>query len=224
MNIKNFIVFSILIATWSCKHKARVSSPYVYNPIYDIGEIPKLNGFQTYNTYEKTFDSIMAKEQSPLHDFFKYNRGRIFITNYENGKQKPVQKPFDLGDPVLCQCELHRDSLKISMATGFFGGFGFTINLNEDKFDLYYFEETDGDYFKSKLTDTSFKRLVTVKSKFQSLLLDERPTMKEGQQLTGFATYTSAKYYTKGIRNMLDTAQVSGKFYFTCKTTKVAIK
>lgn len=221
---RNFIAFCIILTCFSCEHEVKVQRPDTYNHTYDVGDIPKQLDFQTYNAYEKTFDSIMAKEQSPSHEFFKYNRGRIFMTNYENGKQKPAKKPFDSGAPVLCQCKLHHDSLTISMAAGFFGGFGFTINLNKDKFDLNYFEQTDGDYFKSKLADTNFRRLVTVKSKFQTLLLDGKPTMKEGQQLTGFATYTSAKYYIKGIRDIPNTVQVSGKFYFTCKTTTMAMK
>ncbi len=121
---------------------------------------------------------------------------------------------------MQCQCFLNHDMLFVQMAAGFFGGFGYSIKIDKNKFELVYFEEkAGGSFFKTDPNDTAFSDRAEVSSKYQTLILNQKPTMKPGQQLTGFATYTSVKYYVRKLRDKLDTTYVAGRFYFTCKTT-----
>jgi hypothetical protein len=105
------------------------------------------------------------------------------------------------------------------MAVGFFGGIGFTIKIYENSFVSSYYEYTDDVRpYKVNLNDTAFYSSVTVDNRCQSLILDKEPSHKQGEQITGYLTYTTKEYYERKNVDRLDTIYVSGKIYFTCNT------
>lgn len=231
------ILFIFAALAFSCRQHPKALSDDAFNTVYDVGAIPGVDTFKVYNAMEKRMDegtkqtermadSLLEKELrkktseksvGTRQSYFFYNRSRITMKTFENGKLTPKDKPFDQSAPAVCACQLKGDSILVQTAAGFFGGFGFNIKLHRDNFDLYYFEYIDGDYLKANPNDTAFGREVMVKSRYQSLILDSKPTFARGQRLTGLAIYTSEKYYARGLGNAVDTTYVKGKFYFTCQ-------
>lgn len=50
-------------------------------------------------------------------------------------------------------------------------------------------------------------------------MLDDKPTQKIGQQLTGLLNFTTENYYEKNQSHSLDTIYLKGKIFFTCQIT-----
>lgn len=105
------------------------------------------------------------------------------------------------------------------MSVGLFSGMAVEIVLFKNNFQSFYTESTDN--FKSlkyNLRDTALMDEITLRSKFQGLVLNEKPSFKAGQQLTGYLTFTSPLYFSKQeVGEPLDSCYVTGKAYFTCK-------
>jgi hypothetical protein len=143
------------------------------------------------------------------------------MNSYENNKITPIDSEFRLGLPTPCDCYIHNDSLIIKMGVGFFGGFGFNIQLTGSKFQSFFYNYIDDvKPYKLNLSDTTLENFIKVKSKYQSLILNKKPTFISGQQLTGYFTFTSTNYFEQNADKTFDTNYVSGKIYFTCKTRK----
>lgn len=187
-----------------------------FNKTYKAGSIPNLNDFNTYTEIEMSMDSINRARD------FRNNRSRLFIKSYTNGKldSNDFSRHESLAMP--CECFAGNDTLYVQMDIGFFGGEGFAIKIFDDNFQSIYFVWTDDvKPYKSNLADTAFTDSPTVMSKFQSLTIDDKPTFKAGQQLTGLLTLTSNNYYQKMYGDDIDSTYVSGKIYFICKTKQL---
>lgn len=227
------ILFFYVLFCYACKTQA--DNGKTYNETYTVSEIPDLNAFHTLTEYEKSIDSmyssddiiiarLISKDSSlKTKSLFKpsdfiNNRGRIVITYYENGNVAERDSIFQKGLPTQCKCEIDRDSIFVSMAAGFFSGFGYTIMITKNSFNSNFFiAVNDIKPFKKNLAD-SFTNELNIKSKYQYLVLDQRPSYQEGQQLTGYFTTTSENYYENSIGDTIDSNYVVGKIYFTCTT------
>jgi hypothetical protein len=204
---------------------------------YVISESPGKNDFLNLTDHEKKVDSIFAfydksvdslllkddkVKENPLLQkrSFINNRGRIYLKAFENGKSATVDSAFYTGMPAPCECLVKDDTVFVNMGIGFFGGMAFNIVITKSDFQSYYYLYIDDvKPYKASLKD-SFSNELTVKSKFQHLIIDHKPTFQEGQQLSGYLTMTSASYYEYSYGQKLDTNYVSGKVYFTCTTKK----
>jgi hypothetical protein len=206
-----------------------------FNQLYTTGAIPGYIRFQRLNQYEKEIDSfynsldnsrdsLVSKNNTEKttqifqkNDFIK-NRGRIFLTSYENGKPVKMEKAFSKGMPAPCQCLIKNDSILVNISIGFFGGLGYILNITENNFlARHYLYVSGANPYKENVAD-SFTNQLLVRSKFQHLILDKKPTFTTGQQLTGYLTTTTEKYYVNKFGNELDTVYTIGKVYFTCIT------
>ncbi len=207
------------------------------NQTYIISEIPDKEDFlkltdhekavdSIFGDYDKTVDSLLLKDDrlkgNPLLQkrAFLDNRGRIYLQAFENGKPAKVDSAFSRGMPAPCECQVKKDTVFVSMGIGFFGGMGFNVAVFKNSFQSsYYLYIDDVKPYKGNLKD-SFSNDLTVKSKYQYLILDNQPTFQEGQQLSGYLTMTSQNYYENSYGNHLDTNYVVSKIYFTCSTKR----
>jgi hypothetical protein len=223
---RNFLLLLIITLLFvSCKTEKKDDGK-TFNKTFVVGEIPALEDFNTYNELEKGADSIFSgaekefKGDTSMNKFitdFRNNRSRVFMDSDSNHKIYEGEKSFATGSPMPCNCTTANDSLFIQMIVGFFGGAGFEIALHKDTFLSDFFMYTDDvKPYKSNLQDTAFSSEAIAFSKYQYLLLDKLPTYKPDQQLTGYMTYTSNRFYEKNV-DVLDSTYVTGKIYFTCQ-------
>ena len=235
--IKRIIKFAAILPCMvvlvnSCK--SQDDNGLINNSTYSVAAIPELNNFLTFNKNEKRLDSLNSRYDRRMDSLvladttkkkflkkkdFKNNRSRIFMDSYTNGKLTDVGPNPNIGFPTPCECYTTHDSVFVKMGVGFFGGIGFNIKISGNHFLSSFFNYTDDvKPFKSDLKDTAFYDYAIAKSKYQYLILDQKPDYKPGQQLTGYLTYTTNDYYEKAYGDALDSIYVKGKIYFTCKT------
>jgi hypothetical protein len=209
-------LFITLVCLSSCHGQQKDNSRSYYKQ-YVVGSIPSADNFSKLNEFEEEMDSMFKDRKETgllqIRDF-KNNRGRIFMTGYDN--DIPHQ-----GDSVIssiCSCSIEKDTLYVDMSVGFFGGAGFPIKIFGKDFESSFFEYTDdAESYKTNPSDTASYGMISVKNKFQYLVIDKQPAFKPGQQLTGYLTFTSGNYYNKNGTH-LDTLYVAGRLYFTCHT------
>jgi hypothetical protein len=194
-----------------------------HHATFETGTIPGLSQFERLNERELDFDSIMVKNVKamgqPLNNTndFLHNRSRIYVDSDPHNKilggdTGPDKPPI----PMPCHCNLMGDTLQVSMILGFFGGVGFELRLYKDQFRSKFLLYTDDvKPFKAHLSDTAFTSELRAVSKFQYLLIDKKPTYKAGQQLTGYFTLTSNRFYEFSGEKM-DSSYVTAKIYFIC--------
>jgi hypothetical protein len=228
------ILFTELILL-SCRGKKDDDRTFYVK--YIIGTIPAINDFLKLNEreievgsgldslsgeYDKQFDSSSAgdnKAKLMKTTKFRNNRARIFMDTYINGQLKPGDSIFYYGAPAICACGISNDTLIVRMAIGFFGGTAFTIKLHNNNFQSTIYNYTDdASLLKTDPADTAFHNEAIIYNKYQYLILDNGPTFKNEQQITGYLTYTSNTYYEKAYKNKLDSIYLKGKIYFTCNT------
>jgi hypothetical protein len=231
-----FIVWfvSLTIPILSSCHGQLKDDGKTYNKEYIVGTIPTIDNFSKlseneveidsiFGDYEKHTDSLVSSNPkyketglAQKRDFSN-NRSRVFMENYNNGNQQTGDSAISMP----CSCFVDKDTIFISMIIGFFGGVGFDIKLFGNNFESNFFIYTDDvKPYKPDLLDTVFYSQLSVKNKFQSLVVDKKPTFKTAQQITGYLTFTSKNFYEKAIYNSLDTAYVKGRLYFICNTSK----
>jgi hypothetical protein len=188
-----------------------------YNDTFIIGQIPDLKSFETYNEFDKRIDSVgnsLAGQGG-----FRKNRTRLFMQSFSNGKQSTQDSALYTGMPTLCYCSFDKDTLNVKVGIGFFGGMGFETKIFKNHFQSNYFLYIDDvKPYKYTLFDKDFTDNLYLKNKFQSLVLNEQPTFKAGQQLTGYLTFTSSKWYENSFGDNIDTNYIKGRLYFTCLT------
>jgi hypothetical protein len=211
--IKSFTGIMILLVSCS----GQVSNDDQYNRSYHIGKIPDLSSFQVFSEQEKGLDSLLQSETGMIEGAFKNNRSRIFLQSFSNGKSASQDSAFYSGVPTHCYCSLEKDTLNVKAAIGFFGGMGIEMKLFQNYFQSnYYLYIDDVKPYKYTPYDKEFTHELFLKSKFQSLILNEQPMFKSGQQITGYLTFTSPNWYEESSDSNLDTNYVKGRIYFTC--------
>jgi hypothetical protein len=211
-----------------------------YNSIYEVGRIPGLDSFLVFNKMERRYDSVMRETRREFDSLYGDKKDRNnedllsfdppFITNRSRiyMDSDPTNRLFSGEDPSKpfspsCWCELSKDSLFISMGVGLFGGIGFNIRLLESRFDAgFYIYTDDVKPYKRHLSDKEFEESVAVDFIYQYLVVDQRPPFKHGQQLTGFLTYTSDKFWERDndSQTVPDSTYVTGQIHFTCTINK----
>ena len=214
---------------------AQTDSSKILNKTYFVNTIPDIASFLNYNKSELRFDSIyhhynfmmdsLMKADSTIKGIasirktdFRNNRSRVYLDMFRNGKAEPKDSSYFSGFPTPCECFTSKDTLYIKMGLGFFGGFGFDIEVFGKQFQSSFYNYIDDvKPYKSDLNDTALFSYISVKNKYQYLILDKKPKFTSGQQLTGLLTYTSNNIYEQTFNNKYDTLFVTGKLYFTCK-------
>lgn len=178
-----------------------------------------------FNGYDDILDSTIAQYSSQrlgdaLRKYdFTNNRGRIFLTAYENGKQERMDSIFKLGMGTPCSCLVNKDTIFINMGIGFFGGMALKMEITRKGFQSNYYEYMDSEEIYKLTPNGNFINNIDVKNKYQYLILDKHPVFEDNQKLNGYLTFTTPDYYEKS-HEKLDTNYVSGKIYFTCITQK----
>jgi len=232
--IQTIIFLLLFFCLLTCKAQKKDDGKTL-NITYNVGSITEINDFLKYNPDEIRFDSIYLAYDNVMDSIkhadsnnkdnelirkkdFRNNRSRIFMDLYNNGKAEPKDEEFNTGLPTPCECFTDKDTLFIRMGIGFFGGFGFNIEAFGKNFKSSFFNYIDDvKPYKTDLSDTSFYNFITIKNKYQYLILDKKPKFDAGQQLTGYLTYTTNDYYEQNYSNKFDTMFVTGKLFFTCK-------
>jgi len=227
----------ILVALNSCKTKSPDDAK-TYNRTFEIGQIPSIDNFDRLDKRELSIDSVFSDKESIFDSMFSkidepdsnssfkndfiHNRSRIYMDSDPNHKLFPGDKDLDKGFPTPCNCVTNGDTLFITMGLGLFGGAGFSIKLFKENFISNFFIYTDDvKPYKSHLSDTAFADNAIADNKFQYLIIDKKPTYESNQQLTGYLTYTSNRFYEINTDNGLDSSYVTGKIYFTCLTNRL---
>ena len=233
-----FFIISTFLIFFQTKGFCQQKTSLTYNSKYQIGKISDIESFKNLNEKEKFADSLFKSIDFVLDSIYKAdtskrlvdlsfkrdfinNRSRVYMNSYENNKITPIDSEFLLGLPTPCDCYIHNDSLTIKMGVGFFGGFGFNIQLSGSNFQSFFYNYIDDvKPYKLNLSDTTLENFIKVKSKYQSLIIDQKPTFKSGQQITGYFTFTSTNYFEQNGNKTFDSNYVNGKLFFTCKTRK----
>lgn len=204
---------------------ASCSGQHTDNNSYQVGKIPDLASFETFNKSEKRLDSILKpneyeRRMDSIHGDntaeelnFKSNHARMFVESFSNGKSASQDTI-----PALCFCNVYKDTMFIKFAVGLFGGMGAEVKILPNHFESNYFIYTGGATpYKYNLSDKQFTNQVKLKNKTQSLILSDEPSFKAGQQITGYLTFTTPFWYEKRSGNNIDTNYVKAKVYFTCE-------
>lgn len=230
------MAFSFLLLLSSC------SSPEIneniYNERYVVGEIPgharfeKLTGSEQQldsmsSDYDKEIDSLVAEDESLdsssllTRRSFIHNRSRMILTRISNGNEPAKQGQDADTVSMICSCGVLNDTLYITSGIGFFGGISLTVKLFRDEFSAHYYEYTDDVKPFKTAPEASYKRDITVDSKYQYLVLDKMPSFEPDQSVSGYLSMTSRDFYTTHAGNGLDTNSVKVKMHFTCKTRQI---
>jgi hypothetical protein len=227
------LVVTGLIIFSSCKGQ---STKLNFKP-FSVDSIPQLQKFLTLSPDElkmqesdagmnEVLDSIMASDTTNLakeylvKKDFKNNRARVFLKTLTNGKIEKADDAVLNGLSSSCDCEQNGDTIFVQMNVGFFGGAGIKLQVTNDKFHSSYFTYIDHvKPFKVRPSDKEFVGYVSVPNAEHSLTLDQKPTFSLGQQITGYLTFTSSRYYEQ-VGDDLKEEYVEGNLYFTCKTKK----
>ena len=134
-----------------------------------------------------------------------------------------------------CGCYLSGDTIKVKMGIWVFGGFAFSIDLTKNKFTSKYWEDThEQPIYKIELTDGSLVDNILVGNEEQSLILDSKPTFTLGENILGYLTFKTKKYYRKSdykrigaeddnSGKYMDKLNMMGSLYFKCKVRKKTI-
>ena len=243
MNVKTgFVLLLLILVIFSCHNMQNEKKKL--NTNFQIGPIPNIEEFKIYDNTEIRMDNMAYRIGGPgPQGDFRNNRSRIYINSFKNGKIN--EKSYNYINPyfgksvsidttiklnefhaAFCNCFVHKDTLLITTHPGVFGvvgfDFRFNIEISDEDFQISFIEYSDGTkLFRSESTDTILNKYAVVKSKYQYLMLDKKPTYLSNQQINGYLTYTTNEYYVRDNTNILDTIYQTGKLYFTCKTREI---
>jgi hypothetical protein len=168
------------------------------NPKYVIGIIPEKDSFFVLNEEEKKINKDFKTKKTTD---FETNRSRIYLDKYYNEKNQTIADDIDFL-PLYCNCSIKKDSVLIQSTWNYYGISGFEIKMDKNK-------------YQSKLIIGSELN----EMQFQNLILDNQPSFKEGQQLTGLLTFVSKKRrFPKEGKKGFDEQYYKGKAYFICQT------
>lgn len=231
------------ILFWSVCYGQADTTVRGYHDTWVVKPIPDLNSFLKFNELELKLDSMenslwlqldsarsrgdssKAPDGSGKQMLFKDNRGRMYVDFYKDGRlETGGDSLLRSGFGTRCYCMMNKDTVFIKMVMGFFGGFGFDIAIFENKFRSSYFSYADDALlYKISTADTVFRRSFMLPNKEQYLILKNKPSFKNGQQLTGYLVFTSADYYEgDGNNNSVPVKMyVTGKLYFACNVREI---
>ncbi len=199
----------------SCyRDKAESCSKYYLT--YDIGEIPDLKIHLVYSGDDVRVDSVVYA-QEPEYKYAE-NFGRLIDTSHSSDRSEPYI------DTTVerCFCQWENDTLYVR----FKAYYGITLILHKDSFKFHMARITDCGGWQYNVDDTILTDLLLT-GKYQYLKLNTKPLFQEGQQLTGYLTYTTKDYYHNNFNFRKDippeyrkivTLYQTGKLYFTCRT------
>ena len=230
------VILVILVLSGNISCFAQRDSGKVFEETYHVGTIKNLQSFFTYNKSEKRMDSIYhaseiyadsmmkalnikpGRNSSIKKDFFN-NRSRVFLKSFTNNKLDSGEFFRQDNFPMPCDCYVKNDTIFVDMVIGFMGRNGINIKIFGKKFQSDFFDySSDDKIYKLNPDDTAFASIAIAKSKYQSLILTEKPTFESGKQITGFLTFTSNNWYERFVGDTLIKKHVSGKLFFTCLT------
>ena len=225
MNKLTFICLSILLSTCFVAFTPfKAGDNNIYNKTYTVGSIPGLNDFMTMNAEDRKMEALYNESDQKVKNRpnaasekveFRNNRARVWMSDYENGTMDEGDGPVQSSVPSYCFMD--KDTLFISMGISWTSGYAFNVKIFGDQFQGSYYLQADGNEKPYKLsTRGPGLNEITIKNKYQSLILDKKPSFKPGEQINGYLTYTTDTYYEKGDENKLNAEYVSGKLYFTC--------
>lgn len=202
-------LFFLLLATLSaCSQNNRTPAD---NKHYSIGNIAGIDSFKTPNETDKRLAAM-----APGNDFIR-NRARLWMQFYTNGKLTKQDSALETGMSLPCSCSLNKDTIKIQALIGFFGGMGIQTDMVKDQFQSrYLLMESDGKPYKYHANDKNFTGDLSLNNLSQSLILENQPAFKLSEQLSGYLTFATPKYFETTIANQMDACNAKGRLYFTC--------
>ncbi len=186
----------------------------------------KLKLFQESDFFSSDLPELEKQqfiEEETIHLSQKYedNRSRYFITSFQN--DLPQAYEFNNETKILttmCDCFLSNDTIKINMGYWIFGGFGFQLNIMSTNFNaLYWSDMHESPIYKIHQTDNIFTDELELGFKKFELTLTQDPDFIVGENIKGYAVFTTHDYYerTKINNGKLVQKHLKGEIYFKCK-------
>ena len=257
--IKNIVIILISFFCFtSCNGQGK------FNSEYNVGIIPNISKFEKMTQNEIRIDTLKNKhhieslqsmidgtafiegvsekdkQESIEYEKIKFqrykdNRSRYFMDLFINDEK---DNKYLAGVDTLtteCSCYLSGDTIKVRMGIWVFGGFTFSIDLAKNKFTSKYWEDTHEEpIYKTELIDGSLVDNILVGNDEQSLILENKPTFTLDENILGYLTFKTKKYYRKSdykrigteddsIGKSMDKLNMMGSLYFKCKVRKKTI-
>lgn len=246
--MRTLFIFTVFLVTFSsCQSQEKNASGF---SIYRVGKIDSLDSFMRFTEVEKRTDSIYKETDRQLDSIwlsvekqlpnkasdtarflkdavaeqindFSSNRARLFVSGIRNHKVVKSDPMAAKGIPAVCKCYQEGDTISVEFAFGFGGGIAVRQQLVGSTFHTNISLITrHADIYKASLSDKTFKSELTFEPLKENMTLLTKPSMKIGEQLTGFVTVQSRPYFEDAGDGEADTVSTNVRYFFTCKTRK----
>ena len=217
---------------------------------YRVGKIDSLEAFMRFTEVEKRTNSLYNETDQQLDSMwlslekqlqnkasdtarflsdafadqindFSLNRARLFISAVRNGAIENGDPMAAKGIPAVCKCYQKEDTISVEFAFGFGGGIAVRQQILGSTFHTNVSVITrHANIYKASLSDKEFKSELTLEPVIENMTLSTKPSMKVGEQLTGFVTVQSKPYFENAGGGKADIVSINVRYFFTCKTRK----
>lgn len=202
---KKLIVLASCILLASCKSKSQVGRATTYVVV------------DTLNTSMLDYKKLFPESDKYGIELIKKDIAIIYM--YENDSLiKFSDKQLAKIDytPTISRAVYINDTLRISTSLGFFAGAAVGIEITKDTFKGYYYENADHTpVYKYRLSDSCYISDITVSPVSEKLILNKRPTFKNGEELAGEYYGTFQPFYEKELSE-IKLRKVRWKIVFKC--------
>ena len=208
------ILFIITFVPFLCNGQSDA-----FNKTYQTDSLLDFKNFFELNPLEQQLDSLFIK--NPARGSFRDNRGRAHLDEFRNEQQLQKDSMLSGGMPMICKCQLWKDTLTVILNVGFSGRLGFRLKIYGNEFKSDYFTLLkDIKPFKYKRSDKVFTNRLMISSRHQHLTLVNKPAFTDGERLQGIVRITTLPYFENRLEKKLDEVYLKGKIQFTCQVTK----
>ncbi|MFK7750338.1 MAG: hypothetical protein AB8B65_18245 [Kordia sp.] len=147
-------------------------------------------------------------------------KNSFHLTSYTNDELTASTTDFSKKSPFKSFYFWHDDLLRIDGAFGIFGGFGFDIQINDEKATLYHMLSSDDfpTYAYNETDDFIFR--LEVPCTETKIVLSEMPDREKQQVIYGYVEFKSGDFYTMsnsavaGEKSERDKLRNNMKIYF----------
>ncbi|MCR6637559.1 MAG: hypothetical protein NVV82_00780 [Sporocytophaga sp.] len=226
------IIFGILLAV-VCEAQTldtiSRNKTYVIGPMPEFNEIMKLNkedskleknGKKVHQHILKLHNEKGTRYNGPRYNYSN-NRARITLETFRNGHLS--EKDNNAKDAAMhCECELeNNEKITIKIGFGLSAAFAYNLTIEGDSFETHYIPLYFGTpKFKNDLKDPIMVSSIVTLSQNQYMILDQKPTFRENQQISGYITFSSYNFYEHTSPEIFDTLRINAKAHFTCNVFK----
>ncbi len=126
-----------------------------------------------------------------------------------------------------CDCTLAGDTLNIKMGIWVFGGVAINLQLTGNNFKGIYWEDThEQKVYRANPGDTVLTDNMQVEIAESTLVLEQQPSYKLGENLLGYFTFKTADYYKLNyeegpVTGPFDKMNLKGNLHFKCVVSAV---